>query len=62
MENRVGNLSGDILTMQQGGNAPLDMQIMFNIMAIMMGIQIYDNFLKEKYGGGKTIDELVGLK
>ena len=32
MESRVGSLSGDALRMQQGGDAPLDIQIMFNIM------------------------------
>ena len=49
--------------MQKGGSAPFDMQIAFNILAILLAVQIYDNFLKNnKYYEGKTIDELVGLK
>ena len=48
--------------MQKGGSAPFDMQIAFNILAILLAVQIYDNFLKNNIGGGKTIDELVGLK
>lgn len=48
--------------MQKGGAAPFDMQIAFNILAILMAVQIYDNFLKDNIGKGRTIDEIVGLK
>ena len=48
--------------MQTGGDAPLDIQITFNILFLLMAAQVYDSYIKDKYGGGKTIDELVGLK
>lgn len=51
-----------IRKMQDGGNAPLDIQIAFNIIFLLAFVQIYDNHLKDSIGGGKTIDELVGLK
>lgn len=51
-----------IQSMKDGGTAPFDIQIAFNILAIAIGIQIYDNFLKDTLGDGKTLDELVGLK
>jgi|TARA_R110000824_G_scaffold144586_1_gene312552 hypothetical protein len=51
-----------IRKMQSGGSAPFDLQIAFNILFMLMAVQIYDSFLKDKYGGGRTIDELVGLK
>jgi len=56
------NRSAEINNMMEGKDAPLDIQIAFNILAIMIGIQIYENFLKDTIGNGKTIDELVGLK
>ena len=56
------NRSVEIENMMAGKDAPLDIQIGFNILAILIGIQIYENFLKDTIGGGKTIDELVGLK
>jgi len=52
----------EITDMMAGKDAPMDIQIMFNIMAILIGIQLYENFLKDTIGNGKTIDELVGLK
>ena len=52
----------EIQGMVDGKSAPIDIQIAFNILAICLGIQIYDNFLKNTIGDGKTIDELVGLK
>ncbi len=48
--------------MQDGGSAPFDIQVAFNILAILFAIKIYDSFLKDKYYEGKTIDELFGLK
>ena len=55
-----------IRKMQDGGNAPLDIQIAFNIIFLLAFVQIYDNHLKDSIGDtigkGKTIDELVGLK
>ena len=48
--------------MKAGKSAPFDMQIVFNILALLVGIDLYDRFLKDKYGKGKTIDELLGLK
>tara|TARA_R100000908_G_C3689497_1_gene104493 strand:+ start:277 stop:447 length:171 start_codon:yes stop_codon:yes gene_type:complete len=51
-----------IKKMQSGGAAPFDIQIAFNIIALLIGVQLYDNYLKDTVGGGKTIDELVGLK
>jgi len=52
----------DIMNMKAGKAAPFDIQVGFNILAIMMGIQIYESVLKDTIGGGRTIDELVGLK
>jgi len=52
----------EIENMLAGKSAPLDIQIAFNILAIVMGIQIYESFLKDTIGNGRTIDELVGLK
>lgn len=49
-------------TMKDGGMAPLEIQIAFNMLAIVMVIQFYDIALKDTIGGGKTIDELVGLE
>ena len=54
--------STEIENMMSGKSAPLDIQIAFNILAIVMGIQIYESFLKDTIGNGRTIDELVGLK
>jgi|TARA_R110000803_G_scaffold155444_1_gene220089 hypothetical protein len=51
-----------IKKMQRGGSAPFDIQVAFNILAVLFAIKIYDSFLKDKYYEGKTIDELVGLK
>ena len=51
-----------IKKMQDGGSAPFDIQVAFNILAILIAIKVYDSFLKDKYYDGKTIDELVGLK
>tara|TARA_R100001086_G_C11726171_1_gene228310 strand:+ start:498 stop:662 length:165 start_codon:yes stop_codon:yes gene_type:complete len=51
-----------IKTMQKGGPAPFELQVAFNVLAILLAVQIYDNFLKDTIGKGKTIDELVGLK
>tara|TARA_R110000796_G_scaffold60549_1_gene140079 strand:+ start:628 stop:801 length:174 start_codon:yes stop_codon:yes gene_type:complete len=48
--------------MKAGKSAPFDVQIAFNILALLVGIDLYDRFLKDKYGKGKTIDELLGLK
>jgi hypothetical protein len=48
--------------MRDGGSAPFDIQVAFNILAILFAIKIYDSFLKDKYYEGKTIDELFGLK
>mgnify|MGYP003134264211 CR=1 FL=1 len=48
--------------MKAGKSAPFDVQIAFNILAITLGIQIYEQFLKDSIGSGKTIDELLGLK
>ena len=52
----------DIMNMKAWKDAPFDIQVAFNILAIMMGMQIYEVYLKDTIGGGKTIDELVGLK
>ena len=52
----------DGLQVQPTGPAPVHIQIAFNILAIMLGAQLYDSFLKDTIGNGKTIDELVGLK
>lgn len=51
-----------IKKMIDGGSAPFDIQVAFNILAILMALKIYDSFLKDKYYDGKTIDELLGLK
>jgi len=51
-----------IQKMRAGGSAPFDIQIAFNIIALLLAVQLYDNHLKDTIGGGKTIDELVGLK
>ena len=48
--------------MRKGGAAPFDIQVAFNILAILMAVKLYETFLKDNIGGGKTIDELVGLK
>ena len=56
------NRSAEIEDMMAGKDAPVDIQIAFNILAIMIGIQIYENFLKDTIGNGRTIDEIVGLK
>ena len=55
-------VKGGVSRVQDGKVAPLDIQIAFNILAILMAIQLYDNFLKDTIGGGKTIDQLVGLE
>ena len=54
--------SPEIQNMLAGKDAPFDIQIAFNILAILLAIQIYENVLKDTIGNGKTIDELVGLK
>jgi len=51
-----------IKKMQEGGSAPFDIQVAFNILAILLALKIYDSYLKDKYYDGKTIDELLGLK
>ena len=51
-----------IQNMKAGKSAPFDIQVAFNILAITLGIQIYEQFLKDTIGKGKTIDELLGLK
>ena len=51
-----------IQRMLDGKSAPFDIQIAFNILAIMIGVGIYDTYLKDTIGKGKTIDELLGLK
>ena len=48
--------------MIDGKSAPIPIQITFNILAILIGAQLYENFLKDTIGGGKTLDEIVGLK
>ena len=55
-------VKGGVSRVQDGKVAPLDIQIAFNILALLMAIQLYDNFLKDTIGGGKTIDQLVGLE
>lgn len=52
----------DALQVKDSGFAPVHIQIAFNILAIMMAMQFYDIALKDTIGGGKTIDELVGLE
>jgi|TARA_R110000824_G_scaffold83627_2_gene209278 hypothetical protein len=54
--------SPEIENMLAGKDAPLDIQIAFNIFAILIAIQFYESALKDTIGNGKTIDELVGLK
>tara|TARA_R110001592_G_scaffold20489_8_gene83059 strand:- start:1153 stop:1335 length:183 start_codon:yes stop_codon:yes gene_type:complete len=54
--------SPDIQRMIDGKSAPIPIQITFNILAILIGAQLYENFLKDTIGGGKTLDEIVGLK
>ena len=49
-------------TMKDGGVAPLEIQIAFNVLTLMLLFQFYDIALKDTIGNGKTIDELVGLK
>ncbi len=51
-----------IAKMKAGGSAPFDLQVAFNILAILFSIKIYDSYLKDKYYEGKSIDELFGLK
>ena len=58
----MSKIESPIEVMQRGGAAPPDIQIAFNILAILLGMQLYDTFLKDTIAGGKTIDELVGLK
>lgn len=48
--------------MKSGKMAPFEIQIAFNILAVLMGVKIYDSFLKHNIGKGKSIDELLGLK
>jgi hypothetical protein len=62
LEHRRRLNMNSIKKMQKGGAAPFDIQVAFNILAILLAVQIYDNFLKDTIGKGKTIDELVGLK
>jgi len=54
--------SPEIENMLAGKDAPLDIQIAFNIFAILIAIQFYESALKDTIGNGKTIDEIVGLK
>ncbi len=55
-------IKGGTARVQDGKMAPLDIQIAFNILAILLAVQLYDSFLKDTIGGGKTIDQLVGLE
>lgn len=48
--------------MKAGKMAPFELQIAFNILVILMGVKIYDSFLKNNIGKGRSIDELLGLK
>lgn len=47
--------------LKKGGLPPFEYQVAFNLLAIVALVGVYDNFLKDKYFDGKTIDELVGL-
>jgi len=54
--------SPGVQRMLDGKTAPVEIQVAFNILAILLGAQIYETFLKDTIGGGKTLDEIVGLK
>ena len=58
----MNNLNADTQQMIDGGAAPVPIQIAFNILAILAGAHIYEMFLKDTIGNGKTLDEIVGLK
>jgi hypothetical protein len=60
MSNKV--ISPGTQRMLDGKSAPLEIQIAFNILAILLGAQLYETFLKDTIGNGKTLDEIVGLK
>ncbi len=62
MKKVASSMDGGIMDMKAGKAAPFDIQIGFNIIAILLGMQLYEQYLKDTIGGGKTIDELVGLK
>ena len=52
----MNNLNADTQQMIDGGVAPVPIQIAFNILAILAGAQIYEMFLKDTIGNGKTLD------
>lgn len=58
----MSKMDKDTQVMLDGGVAPVPIQIGFNILAILIGAQIYEQFLKDTIGNGKTLDEIVGLK
>ena len=45
----------DIMNMKAGKDAPFDIQVAFNILAIMMGMQIYEVYLKDTIFNSKTL-------
>jgi len=48
--------------MKDGAVAPLEIQIAFNVLTLIVLFQFYDIALKDTIGNGKTIDELMGLE
>ena len=50
MKTGTSTIDGGIMDMKAGKSAPFDIQVAFNILAIMMGMQIYEVYLKDTIG------------